>query len=257
MIGNPAIIFLDEPSTGMDPVSRRFMWDVIADISTRGKESTIVLTTHSMEECEALCSRVGIMVGGRLRCYGSVQHLKSRFGDGLMFDVKLDTPTADEQEYLLQHVFGNGNAYVTPSELDEKCRAFGNVELAGRITASHPTGYSLAAAMERDGFIRAEAFCSWCVEETRFDTLNDYLVHAFGPDGVLVMERQNDFARFKIRGSNNEIKLSKMFALIENVKADMHIREYSVSQTTLEQIFNSFASQQEEEKGVARGVFQA
>ncbi|KAH7463694.1 ABC transporter A family member 1 [Phytophthora ramorum] len=257
MIGSPAIIFLDEPSTGMDPVSRRFMWDVIADISTRGKESTIVLTTHSMEECEALCSRVGIMVGGRLRCYGSVQHLKSRFGDGLMFDVKLDTPTADEQEYLLQHVFGNGNAYVTPSELDEKCRAFGNVELAGRITASHPTGYSLAAAMERDGFIRAEAFCSWCVEETRFDTLNDYLVHAFGPDGVLVMERQNDFARFKIRGSNNEIKLSKMFALIENVKADMHIREYSVSQTTLEQIFNSFASQQEEEKGVARGVFQA
>ncbi|EEY56287.1 ATP-binding Cassette (ABC) superfamily [Phytophthora infestans T30-4] len=73
MIGNPAIIFLDEPSTGMDPVSRRFMWDVIADISTRGKESTIVLTTHSMEECEAL-----------------VHHLKSRFGDGLVFDVKLD-----------------------------------------------------------------------------------------------------------------------------------------------------------------------
>ncbi|KAG7390389.1 ATP-binding cassette sub- A member 12 [Phytophthora pseudosyringae] len=257
MIGNPAIIFLDEPSTGMDPVSRRFMWDVIADISTRGKESTIVLTTHSMEECEALCSRVGIMVGGRLRCYGSVQHLKTRFGDGLMFDVKLDTPTTEELEYLLQHVFGDGNKYVTQMELESKCRAFGNVELAERITPSHPTGYSLAAAMERDGFIRAEAFCSWCVEETRFDTLNDYLQDAFGPGGVLVMERQNDFCRFKVRGSNNDVKLSKMFALIENVKTDMHIREYSVSQTTLEQIFNSFASQQEEEKGVARGVFQA
>ncbi|KAE8904480.1 hypothetical protein PF005_g17634 [Phytophthora fragariae] len=111
--------------------------------------------------------------------------------------------------------------------------------------------------MERDGFIRAEAFCSWCVEETRFDTLNDYLLNAFGPGGVLVMERQNDFCRFKVRGSNNEIKLSKMFALVEDVKSDMYIREYSVSQTTLEQIFNSFASQQEEEKGVARGVFQA
>ncbi|RLN54985.1 hypothetical protein BBJ28_00026615, partial [Nothophytophthora sp. Chile5] len=56
LIGSPPIIFLDEPSTGMDPVSRRFMWDVIADISTRGKNSTIVLTTHSMEESEALCS---------------------------------------------------------------------------------------------------------------------------------------------------------------------------------------------------------
>ncbi|KAE9030907.1 ABC transporter A family member 1 [Phytophthora rubi] len=257
MIGNPAIIFLDEPSTGMDPVSRRFMWDVIADISTRGKESTIVLTTHSMEECEALCSRVGIMVGGRLRCYGSVQHLKSRFGDGLVFDVKLDAPSSEELEYLLQHVFGDGNTFVSPMDLESKCRAFGNAELAERITASHPSGYSLAAAMERDGFIRAEAFCSWCVEETRFDSLNDYLLNAFGPGGVLVMERQNDFCRFKVRGSNNEIKLSKMFALVEDVKSDMYIREYSVSQTTLEQIFNSFASQQEEEKGVARGVFQA
>ncbi|KAL3659649.1 hypothetical protein V7S43_015324 [Phytophthora oleae] len=256
MIGNPAIIFLDEPSTGMDPVSRRFMWDVIADISTRGKESTIVLTTHSMEECEALCSRVGIMVGGRLRCLGSVQHLKSRFGDGLVLDVKLDMPSADELEYLVQHIFGNSSEFVTPVELEEKCRAFGNAQLAERVTASHPTGYSLAAAMERDGFIRAEAFCSWCVEETRFDDLNDYLVRSFGAGQVQVMERQNDFARFKVLSPNNQVKLSKMFALVEDVKTKMHIREYSVSQTTLEQIFNSFASQQEEEQGVARGVFQ-
>ncbi|RLN14393.1 hypothetical protein BBJ28_00018173, partial [Nothophytophthora sp. Chile5] len=256
MIGNPAIIFLDEPSTGMDPVSRRFMWDVIADISTRGKESTIVLTTHSMEESEALCSRVGIMVGGQLRCLGSVQHLKSRFGDGLMFDVKLDAPTADELEYLLQHLFGDGDSRLRPEEIEDKCIAFGNAALAQRVVASHPTGYSLAAAFERDGFIRAEAFCSWCVEETRFDALNDYLVNAFGEDGVVVMERQNDFCRFKVRGSNDELKLSKMFALVEDVKSKMHIREYSVSQTTLEQIFNSFASQQEEEQGVVRGVYQ-
>ncbi|ETL45373.1 hypothetical protein L916_04529 [Phytophthora nicotianae] len=256
MIGNPAIIFLDEPSTGMDPVSRRFMWDVIADISTRGKESTIVLTTHSMEESEALCSRVGIMVGGRLRCLGSVQHLKTRFGDGVVFDVKLDAPTVDELEYLVQHIFGQQDQRVSPEQLDGKCRAFGYPELADRVTASHPTGYSLAAAMKRDGFIRAVAFCSWCVEETRFDALNEYLTTAFGPNGVLVMERQNDFCRFKVRGSNGQVKLSKMFALVEGVKTKMHIREYSVSQTTLEQIFNSFASQQEEEQGVARGMYQ-
>ena len=45
----------------MDPVSRRFMWDIIADLS---KSMSVVLTTHSMEECEALCSRIGIMVNG-------------------------------------------------------------------------------------------------------------------------------------------------------------------------------------------------
>ncbi|KAF1787525.1 P-loop containing nucleoside triphosphate hydrolase [Phytophthora cactorum] len=229
--------------SGGNKLSRRFMWDVIADISTRGKESTIVLTTHSMEECEALCSRVGIMVG-----VCSTSSLV--FGDGLVFDVKLDMPSADELEYLVQHIFGSGSEFVTPVELEDKCHAFGNADLAERVTASHPTGYSLAAAMERDGFIRAEAFYA-------FDELSDYLVRAFGAGQVVVMERQtNDFARFKVRSSNNEVKLSKMFALVEDVKAKMHIREYSVSQTTLEQIFNSFASQQEEEQGVVRGVFQ-
>jgi ABC-type multidrug transport system ATPase subunit len=49
MIGSPPIVFLDEPSTGMDPVARRFMWDVIAKISTRSRNCSVVLTTHSME----------------------------------------------------------------------------------------------------------------------------------------------------------------------------------------------------------------
>ncbi|GMF59565.1 unnamed protein product [Phytophthora fragariaefolia] len=256
LIGSPPIIFLDEPSTGMDPVSRRFMWDVIADISTRGKESTIVLTTHSMEECEALCSRVGIMVGGRLRCYGSVQHLKSRFGDGLVFDTKFDTVDASELDHLREKLFGDGNAYILPQDLKAKCQAYGSVELTKLITASHPTGYSLASAMDRDGFIRADAFCTWCMEETHFNELKDYLLKAFGTGGVAVLERQSDFCRFKVRSGSGDVKLSMMFALIEEIKHKMHIREYSVSQTTLEQIFNLFASQQEEEQGVARGVYQ-
>lgn len=256
MIGSPRIIFLDEPSTGMDPVSRRFMWDVIADISTRGKASTIVLTTHSMEEAEALCSRVGIMVGGRMRCLGSVQHLKSRFGDGFVFDVKLRTPSADELSRLQLQLFGSSEC-VTATELEEKCRSFGHAAFADRIEPTHPTGYALAAAIERDGAIRAEAFCSWCIQELRFDDLNEFLAKSFGRDNATIMERQNEFCRFKLRASNGQLKLSKVFALVEGVKDKMHIREYSVSQTTLEQIFNQFASQQAEEQGVARGVFKA
>ncbi len=52
MLGNPPIVFLDEPSTGMDPEARRFMWDIISRITTRRKLSSIILTTHSMEEAE-------------------------------------------------------------------------------------------------------------------------------------------------------------------------------------------------------------
>jgi len=72
MLGNPEIVFLDEPSTGMDPEARRFMWDVISKISTRRKLSSIVLTTHSMEEAEALSTKMGIMVNGKLECLGTI-----------------------------------------------------------------------------------------------------------------------------------------------------------------------------------------
>jgi ATP-binding cassette subfamily A (ABC1) protein 3 len=60
LIGNPPIVFLDEPSTGMDPNARRFMWNIISNISTRRKKSSIILTTHAMEEAEALSSRIAI-----------------------------------------------------------------------------------------------------------------------------------------------------------------------------------------------------
>ena len=81
---DPSVVFLDEPSTGMDPVSRRFMWSVIESISD-GR--SVILTTHSMEECEALCGRIGIMAAGALQCLGTIQHLKSRFGAGYGMEI--------------------------------------------------------------------------------------------------------------------------------------------------------------------------
>jgi ABC-type multidrug transport system ATPase subunit len=87
LIGQPAIVFLDEPTTGMDPKSRRFLWSVINSLVQQG--CSIIVTSHSMEECEALCTRIGIMVNGQLKCLGSPLHLKSRFGDGYTITVRL------------------------------------------------------------------------------------------------------------------------------------------------------------------------
>ncbi|KAF2072348.1 hypothetical protein CYY_006343 [Polysphondylium violaceum] len=91
MLGNPSVVFLDEASTGCDPQVRRFMWNVISEL---GKDKVIILTTHSMEECEALCQRITIMKDGKLTCLGSIQHVKDKFGSGYSIDVKF------KQEYL-------------------------------------------------------------------------------------------------------------------------------------------------------------
>ncbi len=81
IIGNPQIILLDEPSAGMDPASKRFMWQVLSGITSGTKDTCIILTTHSMEEAEALSSKMGIMVqGGTFSCFGSSQHIKNKFG---------------------------------------------------------------------------------------------------------------------------------------------------------------------------------
>nr|KAG5697325.1 hypothetical protein BaRGS_004991 [Batillaria attramentaria] len=99
MLGNPKVVLLDEPSTGMDPRSKRFFWDTISS-SFEGSDRGAILTTHYMEEADALCSRVGILVNGQLECLGPTQRLKSRFGKGYVLDVKLSAAHHMSQDNL-------------------------------------------------------------------------------------------------------------------------------------------------------------
>ncbi|CAA3030737.1 ABC transporter A family member 2-like [Olea europaea subsp. europaea] len=84
LIGEPKLVILDEPTTGMDPIARRHVWDVIEEVK---KGRAIILTTHSMEEADILSDRIGIMAKGRLRCIGTSIRLKSRFGTGFIATI--------------------------------------------------------------------------------------------------------------------------------------------------------------------------
>jgi ABC-type multidrug transport system ATPase subunit len=79
LVGNPKIVFLDEPTTGLDPENRRQLWDILANC--KGGRA-MVLTTHSMEEADVLCSRIAIINHGILRCIGPQVALKSQYGGG-------------------------------------------------------------------------------------------------------------------------------------------------------------------------------
>ncbi|CAG0901947.1 unnamed protein product, partial [Darwinula stevensoni] len=84
--GEPPLLLLHEPTLGVDPVSRRKIWNALLDCTNNGQ--SILLTSHSMEECEYLCHRVGIMVNGRFRCLGSPQYLKDKYCQGYTIKVK-------------------------------------------------------------------------------------------------------------------------------------------------------------------------
>jgi len=111
LIGDPKVLFIDESSSGMDPCARRKIWDLIAEVS---KNRSVILTTHSMEEAEALCTKVAVMTSGKMRCLGSVQHLKSTFLEGYTVDLQCSSDASPEtvdkaERYVLEVAIPNAS----------------------------------------------------------------------------------------------------------------------------------------------------
>ncbi|NWV60609.1 ABCA6 protein, partial [Malurus elegans] len=105
MLGNPSVLLLDEPSTGMDPSGQRCVWKTIRD-ALKTKESGAILTTHYMEEADAVCDRVAILVSGQLRCIGSIQYLKNKFGKGYLLEMKVkDAESTDDLHAEVLKIF--------------------------------------------------------------------------------------------------------------------------------------------------------
>ncbi|XP_074594749.1 phospholipid-transporting ATPase ABCA1-like [Brevipalpus obovatus] len=98
MLGNPSLVLLDEPTSGMDPLSRRCLWQNIQNAVK--EQRSVLLTSHSMEECDILCSRLAIMVNGRFRCIGSPQYLKYKFGSGYTITLRLSESVANYEEAI-------------------------------------------------------------------------------------------------------------------------------------------------------------
>ena len=90
---SPKVEFLDEPTTGVDPVSRRSLFKMIKQLT----DSSILLTTHRMDEAEQLCDKIAIMINGTIVCYGSPNYLTQTYGGGNELTVTVDVT---QSEYL-------------------------------------------------------------------------------------------------------------------------------------------------------------
>ncbi|KAL8178295.1 UNVERIFIED_CONTAM: Retinal-specific ATP-binding cassette transporter [Gekko kuhli] len=174
LIGCPPLVLLDEPTTGMDPQSRRFLWNSIVSVIREGR--AVVLTSHSMEECEALCTRLAIMVKGTFKCLGTIQHLKYKYGDGYIVTMKIKAPKPglSPDPYLAEHF----------------------------IQMNFP--------------------------------------------GSILREKHYNMLQYQICACS----LARIFRLILSNKDYLNIEEYSVSQTTLDQVFVNFAKQQTEDEEI-------
>lgn len=105
-IGEPKIIFMDEPTTGMDPVSRRHVWNLIQELK---QNRVIILTTHSMEEADVLGDRIAIMSHGEIKCLGTPLHLKNKYGDGYRINVTARPDAIEEAKAHINELLPGAN----------------------------------------------------------------------------------------------------------------------------------------------------
>jgi len=183
LVGSPTLVFLDEPSSGMDPFARREMWKVI-QTTAQTLGSSVILTTHFMEEADALCSRIGIMVNGRLACLGSSQHLKSTYGAGYQVEVRISNTDETSQQKLRDFI-----STLAPKGATEKSTADEEegVEYLGQVKLLEWHGGQVRCELPGDSKLSlANVFAR--IEEAR-DTLGiqDYAVSQTSLEQVFLL----------------------------------------------------------------------
>ena len=116
LLNKPTLLFLDEPSTGLDPQSRRHLWDIVRSIKEQGK--TVVLTTHSMDEAEYLCDEIVIMDHGRIIAQGSPPALVRRHCSGTIISLPRERVTIPLAQLPLPAREVNGQLEITVERID-------------------------------------------------------------------------------------------------------------------------------------------
>jgi len=148
LIGDPQILFIDEASSGMDPLARRKMWHLISNVA---QHRSVIITSHNMEEVEALCSRVTIMVGGEMKCLGSVQHLKNSQFNGYTIDIQCAIEASiDDIKAVKEYVLNISLQHSTLSEEYGRFLRFTTQNLSSNSTLSLSKVFRVMNKMKND-----------------------------------------------------------------------------------------------------------
>jgi ABC-2 type transport system ATP-binding protein len=161
LVNDPQVIFLDEPTTGLDPQARRAVWEVVRKLKDEGR--TVMLTTHYLEEAEELADRVAIMKHGKIVAMGTTEEIESRFGSGQRMVVKAGD---DLLKYLRENT---------------RLRAEGGAGEVSIFLRDKADAIAALGAIEESGV-------SWEDLTIRRDSLEDVFLKLVGEDGGIGKE---------------------------------------------------------------------
>ena len=165
-IGNPQIMFLDEPTTGMDPINRRQVWTFIERFKM---DRIIILTTHSMEEADILGDRIAIMSHGRIRAIGDSLELKNRFGKGYSVTIVAEDNRIDEAKSMIVERFNS-------AVLEDESAGALTYQLSG--IGNEIPSFIRYLDSESSGLIR-----NWGISQSTLEDVFLKLIREANPDG--------------------------------------------------------------------------
>ena len=242
MICNPPIVLLDEPSTGMDPEARRFMWAVIHKLTSKNGSNSVIMTTHAMDEAETLCKRMGIMVNGEFVCLGSSNYIKETYGYGYEIDIRIKPFEQEKLNEILNSLGLKRNHKITSLDDVKDILKKINKEHFSKYLQKEGIGRKIYHEVTVNGDINLQALINW----TRYVACAMKMIKVVLPhfsEVILAEFIENNFL-FKIKKSSDSKSIGFLFTLLEKEKDACEITEYSIQQTSLEQIFNKFAENQ-------------
>ena len=205
LIGEPPIVFLDEPTTGLDPKNKREIWDIL---SLCKKDRCMILTTHLMDEAETLCDRIGIILKGRIRCLGSQYKLKVEYGKGFKLCINF-------KPYLIEDSY-------TDEQKEENLKQLENII---KETSDRKMGFF---------FDKNKIILQYQKNQKRIQKLKQFLNEIF-KNNCKLMEKHRSAAIFEI--GSDVFNPELLFQKLEESKEELEITNWAISQVDLEDIF--------------------
>lgn len=231
LLGDPKIVYLDEPTTGMDPISRRHVWDVIEAVKP-GR--AIVLTTHSMEEADILGDEVAIMARGWLKAFGMPLRLKQRFGSGYHLSIAISG--SDETSSYHSPIKSSDTDYGDKDDLEYPMDAESSSQNSPLKDISSEVDGSVMQRQQRC----AQAVIALLKKSLDISPVDD-------------ME-QDTGSYLVFRIPNEKVKeLDGVLRDLESRRLELGISDVQISLTTLEDVFLAIARQAELEAAAVEG----
>ncbi|CAD7934701.1 unnamed protein product [Amoebophrya sp. A120] len=252
LITDPELVYLDEMSAGVDIVAQRSLWNKILH---RPEGQTIITTTHSMAEADAVSDRVGVLVAGRLKCLGETSHIKDVYGSGYHLELTCDLSKQDDKFVPQTITVQNVEEIVIASLLhhlkigDDVTIATAKKKITNSFQLQRTKSSLLESGMIEEENIKNNSDETTAQEPKPFELLEKIVFSEHKVRLILAFKKQNNSATDndkplqKIMKRN--IKISEVFRWV--IKDELKIIEdYGLGEPSLEQVFLRFAKVQEE-----------